>query len=272
MANNKNIQDTDIQNDDFDCYDMMTSVDIENADELQKIQMAVSKREELEKSLEKQQNLWGYSSLGVEASKAAMTMLSTKTGLYSRIPLICKGKKCPYSDNCGLDKYDLTPVGEYCPMETAQIELSVQKYAKEFEILQEDFTDQNILREIVNLEIMMERCKSLLAKEQSPVVDVITSITEQGESYTHPEVSKAFEIYERCQKQHISLLNLMNATRKDKVSAGSVNTNNTISDIFNKIADIEANGGFVDPQNDTKNTTYVYCDSPDNSQEEQNKM
>lgn len=254
--NNPNIDNS------FDYSDILTPDEIAAEEERQKTAQAVAKREALENSLTAQQNIWGYSSLGIEARKAAMTMLSTKTGLYSRIPLVCKGNKCPYLESCSLNKYELTPVGEYCPLETAHIEMSVQRYAKEFDILEEDFTDQNILREIVNLEIMMERCKSLMAKEQNPIVDVITGITEDGEQYTHPEVSKAFDMYERCQKQHTSLLGLMNATRKDKAAIGTNNATNTISDIFSKIADIEANGGFVEPQqNNNANTTYVYCDT-----------
>ncbi len=253
--------------DDDNYYDLMTPIDIEEAEEKEKADKAIAKREELEKSLSSQQNIWGYSSLGIEARKAAMTMLSTKTGLYSRIPLVCKGKSCPYIESCGLNKYDLTPVGEYCPLETAQIEMSVQKYVNEFEISNDDFTDQNILREIVNLEIMMERCKSLMAKEQNPIIEVVTNITQEGEQFTHPEVSKAFEMYERCQKQHSSLLNLMNATRKDKAETGAGAGGNLISDIFSKLNTIEENGGFVEPQNN-QNTTYVYCDS--NNQEDTN--
>ena len=57
-----------------------------------------------EKSLN---NVWGYSELGIEAKKAAMTMLSTKTGMYARIPLVCKANNCPYAEKCQLLNYNL---------------------------------------------------------------------------------------------------------------------------------------------------------------------
>lgn len=241
--------------------DMIAPDTLEDSEEADKKQRAIARREKLETAINTQKNIWGYSSLGIEANKAAMTMLSTKTGMYSRIPLVCKGQHCPYVDTCKLSQYDLLPIGEYCPLETAQIEFSMNKYVSEFDISEDDFTDQNILKEIVNLEIMMERCKSLMSKEQNPVIDVITNITETGDEFYHPEVSKAFEVYERCQKQHSSLLNLMNATRKDKAATSAIGSGNSISDIMDVIQNIDNNGGFVDPMKDhKKNTTYVYCD------------
>ena len=45
---------------------------------------AVANRKEFEKNLS---NMWGYSKTGIEAKKAAMAMLSTKTGMYAKIPL-----------------------------------------------------------------------------------------------------------------------------------------------------------------------------------------
>lgn len=262
MEKEKNNSDSTI-----DCIDMISTIDeINDTDENEKKQIAVARRQKLEAAVNTQKNIWGYSSLGIEANKAAMTMLSTKTGMYSRIPLVCKGQHCPYIDTCKLSQYDLLPIGEYCPLETAQIEFSITKYVKEFDISEDDFTDQNILKEIVNLEIMMERCKSLMSKEQNPVIDVITNITEAGDEFYHPEVSKAFEIYERCQKQHSSLLNLMNATRKDKAASSSIGSGNSISDIMDVIKNIDSNGGFVDPMKDRKNsTTYVYCDKADDN-------
>ena len=241
--------------------DMIAPDTLEDSEEADKKQRAIARREKLETAINTQKNIWGYSSLGIEANKAAMTMLSTKTGMYSRIPLVCKGQHCPYVDTCKLSQYDLLPIGEYCPLETAQIEFSMNKYVSEFDISEDDFTDQNILKEIVNLEIMMERCKSLMSKEQNPVIDVITNIPETGDEFYHPEVSKAFEVYERCQKQHSSLLNLMNATRKDKAASSAIGSGNSISDIMDVIQNIDNNGGFVDPMKDhKKNTTYVYCD------------
>ena len=164
----------------------------------------------------KNQNIWGYSDLGLQAKKAAMAMLSTKHGMYARVPLSCKGDNCPYSDSCHLLPYNLAPVGEYCPIETAQIESRYMGYATDFGLDESSFTDRNLVAEIINLDIMIERCKALIAKEGVPVVDVVAGLSQEGEPFYRPEVSKYWEAYERAQKRRNEIYQLMMATRRDK--------------------------------------------------------
>lgn len=174
---------------------------------------AIINRENFEKNLS---NVWGYSEKGVEAKKAAMSMLSTKTGMYARIPLVCKADGCPYAESCSLLPYNLAPFGEPCPMETAQIELRYAGYEKDFGIDMSSFTDKNLVSDLINHDIMLERCKALLNKEGILVVEVFAGVTEQGDVYTRPEVSKHWEAYERIQKKRNDIYDLMMATRKNK--------------------------------------------------------
>ena len=172
---------------------------------------------ESRKSLEQNiKNLWGHSDLGLEAKKAAMSMLSTKTGMYARIPIVCKSDECPYSKSCMLLEYDLAPEGEYCPVETAQIELRYYGYDKDFDLEESSFTDRCLVSEIISCDIMMERCKALMGAEGVPVVDVVAGVGEDGTPYHRPEVSKYWEAYERAQKKRNEAYQLMMATRKDQ--------------------------------------------------------
>lgn len=174
-------------------------------------EFALTQRQELEHNLN---NIWGHSSLGLEAKKAAMAMLSTKNGMYARIPLICKAENCPYAERCMLLQYNLAPPGEPCPKETAEIELRYQAYSDDFDLDSSSFTDKNLVSDIINYDIMMDRLKALLAKEQVLTVEVVTGISEQGEEFTHPEVSKTWEAYERVEKKRNTAYDLMLATRK----------------------------------------------------------
>ena len=177
----------------------------------------LAKREEFERGI---QNLWGHSTLGVEAKRAAMTMLSTKTGMYAKIPITCKADACPYADSCQLLKYGLAPEGEYCPVETAEIELRYEAYSRDFDLDTASFVDKCLVNDIINSDIMMERCKALMASEGVPVVDMVVSVTEGGDEIVRPEVSKYWEAYERASKKRNEAYSLMKATRKDKKDDG----------------------------------------------------
>ena len=173
---------------------------------------AIINRENFERNLA---NVWGYSQVGLEAKKAAMAMLSTKTGMYARIPLICKSDNCPYAETCVMLPYNLAPYGEPCPMETAQIDLRYQGYVQDFGEMS-SFTDKNLISDLINHDIMLERCKALLSTEGVLVQEVFAGVTEQGDVYTRPEVSKHWEAYERVQKKRNDIYDLMLATRKNK--------------------------------------------------------
>ena len=173
---------------------------------------AIINRENFEKNLS---NMWGYSSTGIEAKRAAMSMLATKTGMYSRIPLVCKAENCPYAETCSLLPWNLAVLGEPCPIEVAQIEARLAGYEKDFNLDTASFTDKNLVAELINHDIMLERCKSLITKEGVLVTDVVAGISENGEEFYRPEVSKHWEAYERIEKKRNEIYNLMMATRKD---------------------------------------------------------
>lgn len=175
-----------------------------------------NKRKDLEAIIKERGNLWNYSPLGLEAKKAAMTMLSTKTGMFAKVPIICKGEKCPYREKCTLAEYDMAPFGEACPIETARIEQELLAYSNEFGINLKSQTDKALISEIIVLTIHIDRCIALMAKEQTPVIDVVIGVNENGEEIRQPAVSKAQEAYERLSKRRDAKFDMMMATRKNR--------------------------------------------------------
>lgn len=193
---------------------------------------AVADRERFEANI-LAQGPWGYSEKAMEAKKAAMTMLSTKTGMYARIPIICKADCCPYSETCPLLPYDLAPLGEKCPVETAQLELRAVQYADEIGYDESSFSDRQMLNDIIGYDIMLERCRALMAKEGTPVIEVVAGISESGEEIRQPAVSKAWEAYEKIVKKRNETYQLMMMTRKDNKKAGETEDNNLQSILDN---------------------------------------
>lgn len=178
---------------------------------------AVALREQFEASISNS-NVWGFSTLGQEAKSAAMSMLSTKTGLYAKIPITCKAEGCPYESSCALLPYGLAPVSEKCPWEIALIETRYAGYMNDFglDLDTASFTDSTLVSELINIDVMLERTKALMSIEDTPITDVIAGMTESGEQYTRPEISKAYEIYERNLNRKERILDMMMGTRKSK--------------------------------------------------------
>ena len=208
-------------------------------------------RKALERSAAKN-NPWRFSMKGQEALQASMSMISTKTGLFAKIPLICKGENCPYAEQCPLIEYDLAPVGEVCAQEAAQIELRTKAYAQDFDIDSMSFVDKVLLNEIVGLDIMIERCRALMANEGSPVIDVLTDVADDGTEIRQPMVSKAWDVYERVSKKRDTTYQLMMMTRKDKKKEGNDDENQALSDMLNNVITAEEIAEIDEPKKKKK--------------------
>lgn len=162
------------------------------------------------------ENPWGLSPKGLSARKAAAKMIRMKTGMYSPIPIICKADDCPYAESCSLLSYDLAPEGEFCPVEIAKIEALVSGYYSDFDLDDMSFTDRALVNEVVGLDIMIDRCKALMAKEGTPVVDIVIGITENGAEIRQPAVSKSIEAYEKLTKRKDQKLQFLAKTNRDR--------------------------------------------------------
>ena len=180
-------------------------------------------------------NIWGHSAIGTQAKQAAMTMLSTKSGLYAKIPITCKTDACPYAQSCALLPYGLAPLGEKCPWETAMIETRYAKYVEDYNLDESSFTDKTLISELVNIDIMLERTKALMSAELVPITEVVAGMTESGEEFTRPEISKAYELYERNLNRKDKILESMLGTRKSRKGQSEETTSfsDLLSDAIN---------------------------------------
>lgn len=163
-------------------------------------------------------NIWGQDKKGAMAVKANMQMLSTKTGMYTRIPIFCKGDDCPYAESCITLAEGLAPVGHACPTEVAMITKKLVDYMDEFDLDKEDasITDKALVEEIILMEIVMERCKALMSQEVNPIQMMVAGMSEDGNPIMQPQVSKTMEAYERASKKRNADYDLLMATRKNK--------------------------------------------------------
>jgi hypothetical protein len=167
---------------------------------------------------------------------------SMKTGIYSVFPIPCKQKDCPYGYSCIALQNNLQPkMGEPCLIEITKIENLVIGYSKQFDLDNTSMTDMVLLKEIIQLDLVIDRCQNLMAKDVNPLQDVTMGTTEDGEVYTQPVVSRFFDEYERASKRRQSLLDEMMATRKSKkgLKEEPVNQERMLLNIINGVSDFE---------------------------------
>lgn len=175
---------------------------------------AVERRKNMQKHM---LNSWGHSELGIEAMSAMKEMRGRyKNGLFAKIPIRCKTYDCPYAESCILLENELAPEGEFCPVETYEIEERIIGYDEDFDLETASFTDRCIVTEIITCDIMMERCKALMSKEGVPVIEMVAGISAKGDTYTAPAISKYWEAYEKAHERRSKSYDLMMATRKNK--------------------------------------------------------
>ena len=190
-------------------------------------------------------NIWGHSKAGLLALKANMQMLSTKSGMYARIPIHCKGDNCPYAQSCITLAEGLAPEGEACPTEVALLARKLQQYYDEFDLGGEDSspTDEALVSEIILMEIQMKRCEDLMSQETNPIQTMVVGVSDGGDPIEQPQVSKTVEAYERFSKKRNEDYNLLVATRKDKKTDKSEEQKD---DIFSIIEKAQEAPGFYD--------------------------
>lgn len=209
---------------------------------------AIAKREAFEENIH---NIWGYTPLGLQAKQAAMSMLSTKTGLYAKVPITCKSSSCPYAITCPLLDAGLAPRGQKCPMETAMIETRYAGYSDDLGLDTASYIDNTIVADLINYDITIERCKSLLAANQTPIEEVVAVVGDDGEAYTKPEISKAWEVLERASNRRDKLLDSLMATRKAK--KGMAEEESGIQQMFSQVYDqefyVEEKPDYIDEEN-----------------------
>lgn len=189
-------------------------------------------------------NVWGLSERGIIAKELSRKYSASKHGMSARVPIMCGKSQCPYSASCILLQNDLAPYGEPCPMEVAYIENAYERYDEDFNVENSSYVDRATVDEIINLDVMIQRAKALMSQETIQIQDTVVGTTEDGDVITRPEISRAFELYERCLTRRNSLYQLMAATRKDKIKDGGGEVID-IGEFIENTLNIDSNKGFV---------------------------
>lgn len=192
---------------------------------------------------------WQSSGKGLANRKRAQANVSLKHGLFAGVPIICRGEQCPYFQTCFIPEDDLQ-IGERCPIEIATILERFDRHCLSLNIDADsinDTVDAGIVKDVVDIEIMILRCDNLLAINGNLIDEVVAGVTPKGQEIMRPEINKAVELKQELRRERTRLLNQLNATRKDKGGGIDNNDPSTVAArIIAKVQKLQDKGKIID--------------------------
>ena len=194
---------------------------------------------------------WKVSAESRGLIKQSLEIYNTKHGLYSAIPMMCKGKECPYAQVCPILDGGGNPRGERCPLEIGLILKRYEEYIREFGIDEKNVVDMGLMKDLIDYDVQLFRAENRIAMEGDFIQDVVITVTENGDEVTAPQLSKATEYKERIMTKKHKVLELMHATRKDKAGdklTVSLDPSSYASQLMSKIASSMAPGQIIDAE------------------------
>ena len=162
---------------------------------------------------------WRMSDKGREAIVIASSMSSMKSGMYTSIPIICRGSDCPFIETCDIKAAGVDVDGiinERCPVEIADVVQRFQWYSDHLQVDTNNVIDLGMIKELVDIDVMLERASRRMASEGDFIEMVAVGQDADGRAIFRPDIRKSVDFKERMQKRKDTLLQLLNSTRKDK--------------------------------------------------------
>lgn len=203
---------------------------------------------------------WQMSEKGRRAVEQAAERRALKHGFYAHIPIICRGERCPYRDTCFLIENDMAPEGERCPLEIAEVQDLFAAYVSQLNIDPENVVDLSLVKELVDLEVSIVRCDNKLASDGDFIQEVPVGVTPKGMVITKPELHLAVEYKDRLLERRHRILQLLNATRKDKVAnkfTVEIDPSSRAAEIMARAREVMADAEYLDVEFDERDEVYA---------------
>lgn len=196
--------------------------------------------------------MWGINSAVVKEIANMNKIYSSKHGMFSAIPIMCKDDDCAYKDVCLVNKAQRV-IGSRCPMEIAAILARYEQWCMHFEIdttkdviNPEDLVDATLVKDLVNVEVQMLRAENKIALNGDIMSDTLLDIDKKCQPYYGKVVSPEVEFLMSLQDKKIKILNQLNATRKDKAADKRKESGSeTAAKIFQQIKELERSRQYI---------------------------
>jgi len=168
---------------------------------------------------------WKMANVGLNALRTAQTAITNigVHGIYAGIPIMCKGRQCPFIDTCAMealhiDVSTLAEARQRCPIEIAEIMSLYGKYTQQFGIDStcEDMVMMGLVKELIDYDIQIRRADHKMASQADFLEDIVVGVSDNGHPIVNKEIAKPVEYKERALRKKHEILQLLNSTPKDK--------------------------------------------------------
>lgn len=183
-----------------------------------------------------------WSEEDIEKAVEIIRPSKTRTSMFSSIPMTCEASKCVFAETCPLMKENLAPRGNPCPLEMAIVSQFTSEYMDQLDVHPDNLIEVSMVRDLVDQEVQYMRKTKLLAKEHFIQENVI-GVDQDGQPILKKELHLAVELEDKLHKRRKDLRNQLLATReaKAKIGISQIDSAQAISNIVNKVKEIENN-------------------------------
>lgn len=168
--------------------------------------------------------MWGVNAAVIQEMANVNKIYASKHGMFSGVPIVCKGPNCAYKDVCMISPAQRA-VGKRCPMEIAAILSRYEQWCAHFGIDTQndmldpkDLVDATLIKDLINIEIQMLRAENKVALNGDFMADTLLDIDKKCQPYFGKVVAPEVEFIMTLQDKKIKILNQLNSTRKDKAA------------------------------------------------------
>lgn len=186
------------------------------------------------------QAMWKMPTTQIASIKKMASIVSSKHGMLSGVPIICRGDDCAYQETCMIEYADRV-VGSRCPQEIGALLSRFSNLCNELGVTVDDYVDLGQVKEVVDIEIMIMRCDNKMAIDANFIERSVKDIARNGKVLYENKISQAVELKLSLLERHSKLLKDLNASRNSKnVPVVVLDPSQTASMLIQKAKEIDA--------------------------------
>ena len=189
------------------------------------------------------QNIWRLPTKHIKQVKQTVETTNSRHGLFTNVPIVCKGESCPYIGTCTVPITDL-PTGYRCPIEIGAILARFERYCEEFEVTEANAVDLGQIKQLVDIEVMIMRCDSKMAMSADFIEESLKDVTKNGTPIYEKVVTQANQFKLTLLERHARILKDLNATRASKKEQKIDNDASKVASIImRRVQEVSSNLG-----------------------------